>query len=196
MLNKLIGNSKPGSLFVLSAPGGTGKTTLVKMLCDEFKQIKKNISYTTRPPRPHEKDGIDYHFVNEKIFEKKLKNNEFLEYAKVYETFYGTDYQEVKELLNNGFCVLLVLDIQGAKIVKEKMPSTTLIFISPPSLEELKERLLHRKKTTQEEIDWKVHLGKKEMEEIPLYDYLVVNDDLSIAYEKLKAILIADECRI
>jgi len=195
MLSKLIGNTKPGHLFIVSGPGGVGKTTLVEKLCQEFDVIVENVSFTTRAPRINEKKGIDYHFIDAKTFEDKLQKGDFLEHAKVYDAFYGTDKKQVEALLNEGKHVILVIDIEGAKQVKKAMHSTS-IFISPPSLEALEERLKHRKSKTHEKIEWKVQLARKEMEEIPLYDYLIVNDDLDIAYEKLKAIIIAKECTI
>ncbi|NGX31912.1 MAG: Guanylate kinase [Chlamydiae bacterium] len=196
MLSKLLGNTKPASIFVVSAPGGTGKTTLVKKLLQEFESIKRSISYTTRTPRPDEEEGLDYYFISDRQFEEKFQKGDFLEHAKVFDSFYGTDQSQVEKLLNKGAHVILILDTQGATQVKKKLPKTTLIFISPPSLDELKERLKKRKKTTHESIDWKVELARKEMEEIPQYDYLIVNDNLDIAYEKLKAILIANECKM
>jgi len=177
---------------VLSAPAGTGKTTLVKRLAAEFPHVVQSVSYTSRKRRPHEKDGIDYHFVTQGKFEEKLSAGDFLEHAKVYEDYYGTDRRGVDEQLEKGNHVFCVIDTQGAQQLKGKVPAV-FIFVFPPSLEELEARLTKRQTESPEIIEERLSWAVKEIEAGKHYQYQVVNDDLETAYEQLRQIVIAEE---
>lgn len=186
---------KEGLCFIVSAPTGTGKTTLVQMLLDEFPNFVANISYTTRKPRGQEIDGKDYHFIEESEFQRKIEDQDFLEYVKLYDNYYGSSKTWVLDQLSKGKNVILVIDTQGAIQLKGKFPAT-YIFISPPSIEELKKRLLNRKTETVESIQKRLIHVADELKMIPLYDYHIVNDDLSIAYQALRSIMIAEMHRV
>lgn len=194
-MHKLLGNRKKGLAFVLSAPAGTGKTTLVQMLVKEFPCVVESVSFTTRQSRSGETNGIHYHFVTREEFERKIAANEFLEYVQLYGHYYGTGYQEIINLQNSGKHVILVIDTQGAMLLKETF-NAVYIFLEPPSLEVLKERLMARKTENLPVIEERLLWAKKELEVAKQYDYRIVNDDLQTAYQVLKSILIAEEHRI
>lgn len=191
---KLLGTLDLGLVFVVSAPAGTGKTTLVRMLTEEFDCVAESISYTTRPIRRGEVEGSDYHFIDETEFKKKINQGDFLEYARVFDHFYGTSRKTVEEKLSSGKHVALVIDTQGAMQLKKTLKAT-YIFIRPPNLEELKRRLHGRKSDTQEAIDKRLSWAEKEIKAAKFYDYLIVNENLKMAYEVLRAIFIAEEHR-
>ena len=195
MSRKLLGNLEKGRVFVISAPSGTGKTTLVKMLCDEFDAVVRSVSCTTRKMRQGDKEGVDYHFVTQDEFAKKEKAGEFLESAAVYEDHYGTLKQSVTALQNEGKHVVLVIDTQGAEHVREKIRAT-LIFIAPPSLDELKRRLMDRNTDSSQTIEERLSWAREEIEKGKSYDYFIVNEDLKAAYEVLRSIFIAEEHHI
>lgn len=186
--------SKKGLVFVISAPAGTGKTTLVRMLREEFPNVVENISFTTRLPRPNEAPNRDYYFISEEEFERKIKEDEFLEYAKVFDHYYGTCRKTVEDLQNAGKHVILVIDTQGAHQLKKKLEAN-YIFLTPPSLDELKIRLKTRKADSEEAIRLRLSWAEKEISEAQKYDYHIVNDNLKEAYEVLRSILIAEEHR-
>jgi guanylate kinase len=192
MLNKLLGNLKKGLLFVLSAPAGTGKTTLAHMLCEEFPCVTMSVSCTTRKPRGNEEEGKHYYFLSREAFQEKIRAGEFLEYAEVFGNYYGTTKSSVIAAQEKGKHVLLVIDTQGALQVKEKMPAT-LIFIRPPSMEELKIRLMKRQTEDEKMIEERLSWAQKELAMASHYDYDIVNDDLKVAYETLRSILIKEE---
>lgn len=194
MQEKLLGNLKRGLPIVLSAPAGTGKTTLVHMLKSEFDCVVPSISYTSRPPRPNEVNGKDYNFISEEEFKQKIREGEFLEYVQLYNYYYGTSKSWVEKRLNEGKHVFLVIDTQGAKQLRGHYPAI-FIFLKPPSLEELKRRLQNRKTESPEMLKKRLNWALKEMEEGPNYDYIVVNDDLNTAYQVIRSILIAEEHR-
>ena len=195
MSKQLLGNLERGHVFVISAPSGTGKTTLVKKLCDEFDAVVRSISCTTRKKRPGDVEGVDYHFISQEEFAAKEKGGEFLESAAVYEDRYGTLLQGVIALQDEGKHVILVIDTQGADLVRKKIPAT-FIFIAPPSLNELKRRLMDRNTDSATSIDERFSWAREEIEKGKTYDYLIVNDDLNVAYEVLKSIFIAEEHHI
>lgn len=194
MQEKLLGNLKRGLAIVLSAPAGTGKTTLIQMLSKEFDCVVPSISYTSRPPRANEVNGKDYNFITEEEFKKKIKEGEFLEYVQLYNYYYGTSRSWVEKRLKEGKHVFLVIDTQGAKQLKDHYPAI-FIFLKPPSLEELKRRLQNRKTENPEMLKKRLDWALKEMEELPHYDYIVVNDDLNTAYQVIRSIIIAEERR-
>lgn len=192
ILSRLLGNLKKGLLFVLSAPAGTGKTTLAHMLCEEFSCVTMSVSCTTRKPRGNEEEGKHYHFISHEAFHEKIRAGEFLEYAEVFGNYYGTTKSSVVAAQERGKHVLLVIDTQGALQVKERIPAT-LIFIRPPSMEELKTRLMKRQTESEKMIEERLSWAKKELAMASHYDYDIVNDNLQVAYETLRNILIAEE---
>ncbi|MFZ0566267.1 MAG: guanylate kinase [Chlamydiales bacterium] len=195
MSKKLIGNKKKGSLFVISAPAGTGKSTLVEMLLKEFpNEIAKSCSYTTRSKRPNEIADKHYHFVSADEFEEKIGKDEFLEYAKVFGNYYGTQKQEVARLREQGKHIILVIDTQGAMKIRDQADAI-FIFISPPSLEELRNRLFKRRTESEEKMNERLEWAKREIEMAPRYDYHLVNDELEVTYQVLRSIFIAEEYR-
>ncbi len=194
-MDKVIGNLKRGLLFVLSAPAGTGKTTLVNKLVDEFPCIVRSVSFTTRQPRRNERDGADYHFVTEDQFLKRLEQGDFLEHARIYDFFYGTSKSWVEQQLKSGKHVVLVIDTQGARQIREKADAV-FIFVKPPNLEELKKRLEKRQTESKEVIDERLLWADKEIAESKNYNYCVTNDCFETAYRVLKSIFIAEEHRV
>ncbi|MGL5625914.1 MAG: guanylate kinase [Candidatus Rhabdochlamydia sp.] len=196
MSQPMLGNFLNGFVFVLSAPAGTGKTTLVRMLSQEFDCIVENVSYTTRPPRSNELDGKDYFFISEKEFESKIKKGDFLEYAKVFGYNYGTSREYVTSRQKRGKHVFLVIDTQGAMQLKEKKFPAIYIFLSPPSLEVLESRLLKRKTEDEKTLARRLSWAEQELKKISCYDYHIVNDSLEHAYAVLRSIIIAEEHRV
>ncbi|MDN3509138.1 MAG: guanylate kinase [Candidatus Neptunochlamydia sp.] len=184
-----------GQLFIISAPAGTGKTTLVHMLKDAYpNQITQSISCTTRKPRKGEIDGRDYVFLTEGAFGERVKKGNFLEYARVFGDHYGTLKEMVTSQQTNGKDVILVIDTQGAIELKKKVKAI-FIFIAPPSMEILEERLKNRKTEAPGTLKKRLKWAKHEMEQARLYDYTIVNNDLETAYEALKSIVIAEKHR-
>lgn len=195
MSSKLLGNREKGLVFIVSAPAGTGKTTLTQMLVDEFPCVVESISYTTREKREEEVDGVHYRFITREKFEEKIQAGEFLEYADIYGDLYGTSKEWVESRLEKGLHVVLVIDTQGALRLKSRYPAT-YIFISPPSFEELRRRLLERRTESDEVIAKRLAWAKKEVEKKDEYDYWLVNNDLETAYQVLRSIVIAEEYKI
>lgn len=195
MQTPLLGNLDKGLLFILSAPAGTGKTTLVQLLTRDFTCVVASISYTTRKPRPGEVDGIHYYFISKEEFIQRINAGEFLEHVELYGDYYGTSSVWVEEQLAQKKHVILVIDTQGAKLLKNKVDAVS-IFVAPPSVEELERRLKLRKTESPEVIEKRLSWAKKELEAQSSYDYLIINDDLSHAYQALRSILIAEEHRI
>lgn len=193
MSKKVLGNNKKGLLFVISAPAGTGKSTLVDMILGEFpNEIAESCSCTTRVPRSSEVAQQHYEFISIEEFEKKIDASEFLEYAKVFGNYYGTRREEVERLLKQGKHVVLVIDTQGAMQIKDRVPAV-FIFISPPSFEELRRRLFKRKTENEEKIQERLLWAKQEIALAQKYDYHIVNDNLEITYQILRSIFIAEE---
>ena len=190
-MTSLLGDEKEGQVFIISAPAGTGKTTLVEKLVKEFPSVTASVSYTTREPREGEIAGVHYHFIAAPEFEEKISAGDFLEYVKLYGTYYGTSKQWVKEQQKKGKHVLLVIDTQGALKLKSVLPSV-LIFIRPPSLDILRNRLIRRQTETPGMIEQRVDWAQQELEAAQQYDYQIINDDLETAYQVLKSILIAE----
>ncbi len=193
---KLLGNLSTGLVFVLSAPAGTGKTTLVRMLVREFGCIAESISCTTRAIRPGEQPGVDYHFLSLEEFQKKRAEGDFLECAEVFGHWYGTSKAYVQAQQSMGKHVFLVIDTQGALWLKQQLFKAVYIFLSPPSMEELKSRLHQRQTDSQSVIEQRLAWAEEELRMQPYYDYHIVNDHLEHAYAILKSIVIAEEYRI
>lgn len=191
----VLGNLKKGLVFIISAPAGTGKTTLVQMLTKEFPCVVASVSHTTRGPRSGEVDGTHYHFVSEDTFLECIAKGEFLEYVQLYDSYYGTSRVWMEEQLEKGRHVLLVIDTQGARQLKGKLEAVS-IFIAPPSLEELEHRLIKRQTEEKETVAKRLKWAKEEMALQYFYDYRIVNDDLEGAYQVLRSILIAEEHRL
>ncbi|MCB1106514.1 MAG: guanylate kinase [Chlamydiia bacterium] len=180
-----------GQLIIVSAPAGTGKTTLVHRLKKEFSdQVIQSISCTTRAPRPGEVDGKDYVFLTEEAFNERVKRGEFLEHATVFGHQYGTLKELIESQRSSGRDVILVIDTQGAMELKKKVKAL-YIFVAPPSLEVLEERLRNRKTESSETIKKRLKWAQHEIDQAKHYDYVVVNDNLETAYEALKSIIIA-----
>ena len=179
-----------GKLFVLSGPSGVGKGTLRENALKNFSNLVYSISCTTREPREGETNGVEYRFISRDEFEQGINNNLFLEYARVHENYYGTLKSDVIQELESGKNVLLEIDVQGALQVREKMNDSILIFIAPPSIEELSRRLINRNTETQHDLNIRLANAKRELELANKYDYIVVNDDLDSASRKLQEIFI------
>lgn len=185
---------KKGILFIISAPSGSGKTTLCSRLVESFGDLDRSISMTTRTPRLGERDGMDYIFIEKEEFLKRKKRNEFLEWAKVFDEYYGTPKKYIIHMLKKGHDVLLSIDVQGAMKIKRLRMNAVYIFIMPPSLYMLKERLINRSTDSREEIEKRLKVSKKEMSHAKKYDYIVMNGNLEAALENLRSIIIAERC--
>ncbi len=182
-------------LYIVSAPSGAGKTSLVKQLVSDMQQLSVSVSHTTRAMRPGEVDGEDYCFSNVSGFEQMIANNAFLEYAQVFDNFYGTAEQSVENLLNQAIDVILEIDWQGAQQVRKMRPDCCSVFIFPPSVEVLRQRLKNRGQDSDEIIERRMRDAVQEMSHCDEFDYLVVNDDFDQAIEDLKSIVISYRLR-
>lgn len=187
---------KSGLLLVVSGPSGAGKGTICKKLVESNPQIKVSVSATTRRPRVGELDGVNYFFLTKEKFEGMLANDEFLEYAKVYDNYYGTPQKYVLENLEKGNDVLLEIDIEGALQIKKKFPDGVFIFILPPSMEELRNRIIGRGTESEADIEKRFGAALQEIKQIVAYDYAVVNDELARAMDDVKAIIRAERLRV
>ncbi len=184
-----------GDLFVISAPSGTGKTTICRRILQEVPGVEFSVSYTTRPPRRGEVDGRDYHFVDTDIFQSMVEYGEFLEWARVHGNLYGTGRKDVLSRLEAGRDVLLDIDVQGARQVKAKYPRAVMVFILPPSLRELEDRLAGRGTEDRHGLEVRLENAAREMEAAREYDYAVVNDELARAVQDVEAIIRAARLR-
>lgn len=182
-----------GVPFIVSAPSGAGKTTLCKMAVAFFPGLRHSISYTTRPPRLGEVDGEDYRFIDDAEFDRMVESGEFLEYAGVHGKRYGTSRKDLAGLLDEGTDVILDIDVQGAEKVRGRLSGGVYIFILPPSVQACEERLRSRGKDSPEEIRKRLRIALDEIKKAPEYQYIIINDNLTAAFEKLKSILIAEK---
>lgn len=193
----MIKEKSRGLLIVVSGPSGAGKGTICKRIVENNKDIKLSISMTSREPRGSEKDGVEYYFVSKEEFEKKIENDELLEYAIVHNNqYYGTPKANIENDLNKGISVILEIDIQGALKIQEKIKEALFIFIMPPSMEVLKDRLIKRNTETKDKILERFKTAYKEINEYKKYNYVVVNDNLDIAIDKVESIIKAEKCRV
>ncbi|MBT4833151.1 MAG: guanylate kinase [Porticoccaceae bacterium] len=185
-----------GTLFIISAPSGAGKTSLVAGILAQINNIQASISHTTRDCRPGEQNGINYHFVDHQQFVIMIENNAFLEHAEVFGNFYGTSQEWVEATLNTGTDVILEIDWQGAEQVRSKFADSQSIFILPPSKQALRERLNGRGQDHAEVIEKRIAAATEEMSHYVEADYLVINDDFALALEQLKSIISAQRCKM
>lgn len=184
-----------GLVFIISAPSGAGKTTLVREVMRQLLGLHFSVSFTTRLPRPNEKEGEDYHFVSHSVFQKMIEKNEFLEWAEVLGNRYGTPRPDFKKFESKGIDLILDIDTQGAKKVEKEIGQPVLVYVLPPSLKALRERLINRGVDSLEMIKFRLSNAKRDMEEATGYHYVIVNDNVEEAVEKLKSIIIAERCR-
>ena len=185
-----------GLLLVVSGPSGVGKGTLVKALMDRNSKIKMSVSATTREPRPGEIEGVHYFFKSEEEFKAMVDRGEFLEYIHVFGSkYYGTPRSFVEQHLAIGYDVILEIDVQGAMKVKQSFPDAVLIFITAPSMSEIKSRLIGRGTETMEQVEKRFATAFEEIKMIPRYDYVVVNDVVDVAVHHMEAIMEAERCR-
>ncbi len=192
----MIKTNNKGLLIVVSGPSGAGKDTICQKLIKENSNIWMSVSMTTRKPRPLEKDGVDYFFVSSEEFENKINDNTFLEYASYNDNYYGTPKDKVEEKLNEGKDVILVIDINGAVNIKKIIPSALFIFIMPPDMETLKNRLIGRKTESKDKVVQRFITAYNEVNNYKKYNYVVVNDKVEDAVNKVKSIIQSEKCRV
>lgn len=184
-----------GQFFVFSAPSGSGKSTITEALMERFDSLVYSISHTSRPPRGTEQDGIDYHFVTDSSFREMIEQNAFLEWAKVHGHLYGTAFDTIKAQMSAGSDILMDVDVQGGRNVKNQFPESTLIFLLPPSLEILQKRLTARGTDDPEVIEKRMAQASEEIKHCSWYDYIVINDDLEKAVFEAQSIIVSARCR-
>jgi guanylate kinase len=194
------GSTKAGSprglLFIVSAPSGAGKTTLVEKLVEETPHLQMSRSYTSRAARQGELDGVDYNFVTRQHFEAMVAAGEFLEWAEVFGNLYGTSAGETDRLLKNGQDVVLVIDVQGARQVRQSGVRAVSVFVMPPSFEILEQRLRGRSKDTEDAVQKRLEVARAEVAAYQEYDFIVINDDIPSAVGRLRAIVLAERSRL
>lgn len=184
-----------GTLYVVSAPSGAGKTSLIRALLQSAENVVMSVSHTTRVQRENEREGVDYHFVKEPEFKALIAEDCFLEYACVFKCYYGTSKQWVLDQLHAGLDVILEIDWQGAQQIRALMPESVSIYILPPSLEALQARLINRQQDDQKTIDYRMSEAKKESLHYREYDYLLINDEFNSTLRALDSIIMARRCR-
>ncbi|HBT38761.1 MAG: Guanylate kinase [Thermotoga sp. 50_1627] len=185
-----------GVLYVISGPSGVGKTSIIEGVMKRVNNLVFSVSCTTRPKRPGEIEGRDYFFVDEETFIRMMKEDEFLEWAIVHGYYYGTPRKFVEEQLRSNVNVLLDIDVQGAMTVMKKVKDAVFIFVAPPSFDELKKRLLKRGTERQEDMIKRLEDAKKELEQIPKFQYLIVNVDLQESIDQLTSIIVAEQLKV
>lgn len=190
---KVNGN---GLLIVVSGPSGAGKDTICNKLIEQSDNTWISISMTSRDPRKGEIEGKDYFFVTKEEFKKRIENGEFLEYAEYNNNYYGTPREKIEEYINKGIDVILIIDIQGAVSIKNLIPTALFIFIMPPNMKTLKSRLIGRKTETKEKVLERFQTAYNEVNHFKKYNYVVVNDEVEKAVNKVKSIICAEKCRV
>lgn len=185
-----------GNLIIMSGPSGCGKGTICKSLLKNNDNVVMSVSMTTRQPREEDIDGVTYHFVSKEEFEHRICEGQFLEYAKYNDNYYGTPKDKIEQLLDEGKDVIAEIEIQGALQINDIMPEAIFIFIMPPSMRELKKRLINRGTETKEQILNRFKTAYQEINEVSKYNYIVINDDLDFAVKKVESILLSERCRV
>lgn len=181
--------AEQGTIIAISAPSGTGKTTIVKRILKEFPEIIFSVSATTRKKRENETDGVEYFFLSEEEFLKRIENNEFVEWEKVYDYYYGTLKSHVKNAVSDGKSIILEVDVKGALSIKNIFPESVLVYIVPPSLEELEKRLRNRQTESESDFKKRINRAKMELELKDKFDYFIENADLEKAVEDTKSLI-------
>jgi guanylate kinase len=187
---------KRGLLFIVSAPSGTGKTTLVERLVQAVPNLRMSRSYTSRPARPGEQDGVDYNFISRDRFEAMIREGAFIESADVFGNYYGTAAADTERVLASGEDLVLVIDVQGAKLVRRRGVENIAIFVLPPSAEVLERRLRGRSKDSEEQIKRRLEVARREVTDFSEYDYVVVNDEVESCVARLQGIVLAERSRV
>lgn len=192
-----LDNGRTGKriIFVISSVSGGGKTTVVNRLLEDVDGLRLSVSHTTRRPRKSETDGREYHFVSRGVFEKMIEKDGFLEWASVYDHYYGTSRQAVKDALSDGDDVVLDIDVQGAMQIREERPDAVLIFIIPPDGREQERRLRDRGTETDDQVHRRLQAAIDELALVPEYDYAVVNDEVESAVDAVTSIIVSQRCR-
>lgn len=184
----MVASSK-GFLFVITAPSGAGKTTLIRRLREEFPRLRFSVSTTTRAPRPGEEHGRDYFFVSPETFDRMVEQGEFIEWAHIHRNRYGTTWNFVNEALSRGEELLLDIDVQGFRAIRSRLGNRAeYVFIAPPSIDELRRRLVARGTETPENLEVRLHAAQEELKAAPEFDFVVINDDLETAYDELRTV--------
>ena len=192
----MIRTKKGGHLVVISGPSGVGKSTVIAEVMHQRDNLVFSVSYTTRAPRAGEEDGVNYHFVDTAEFERMIRDRELLEYTQYAENYYGTSLADIQAFASQGLDVLLDIEVEGASNVKRKADNAVLIFVAPPSFEELSRRLHGRRTESEEVVRARLEQAQVELKQIPNYDYLVVNDSVIRAASDIISILNAEDCRV
>lgn len=192
----MIQSKKQGILIVISAPSGAGKGSVISEMCKQNDNLWVSISATSRPMRSNDEEGKTYYFLSKEEFEKKIKENYFLEYTNYVGNYYGTPKQYIQEHLNKGEDVILEIEIEGAMNVRKQIPEALCVFIMPPSLKELKRRLENRGTDNKEKILERFKTAYQEINEVAKYNYVVINDQIEIAADKVLSIIKAEKCRV
>ena len=185
-----------GSLIILSGPSGAGKSALTEYALRSLSRLQFSISYTTRAPRGGERDGVEYFFTDRAKFESLAEAGEFLEWAEVHGNYYGTSRSVIDGFLRQGNDVLLDIDVQGARAVKKARPDAVAVFVTPPSFDVLRERLLHRRLDDASVIERRLRIALDEIRSFENYDYLIINDDLENAEREFVAVIVSAHCRV
>jgi guanylate kinase len=186
--------NNPGNIFVISAPSGTGKSTIAKLLVEKIGGLSFSVSFTTRKPRRGEIDGKDYFFVDDTTFDNMIARNDFVEWVNVYDKRYGTSKTWIEDKLNSGVDILLDIESQGAKKVHKAIPNATMILLIPPSPNELARRLKGRGGESEQQLNMRLERAKHELSQFEEYNYIIVNDTVDEAYRKVEAVVIASRC--